>query len=308
MKIQQVREEFKFNNQARKLADKTISNYDKMLGYFIKYELEENQVEDVEEVQAGHIRGFLKKMQQTEHTVSYLNDLLKVLKVFFTYCAEEEYIPEDKKPTRNVKNFRKSKILIKGFSQEEMMGMINYYQGRDFLSMRNRVILMLFWDTGIRCCECVGMKLDQIHSDYFLIHGKGDKERVVPKSPMLSKWFIKYLAVRKAYFQYRANNDYVFPSRNGRKLTTEMIDRRIIGDAAAAIGVRDEVRASAHTIRHAYAEFSLINGMDIYTLSRLLGHSNIKTTQTYLEGIEDKVILKQGEEASPLMTPLPTKR
>ena len=62
-----------------------------------------------------------------------------------------------------------------------------------------------------------------------------------------------------------------------------------------------DVRISAHTFRHTYAQFQLNAGLDIYSLSRLLGHESIAITQTYLNGMRDKEVLKQAEHASPLM-------
>ena len=64
--------------------------------------------------------------------------------------------------------------------------MSNYYQGYDYLPIRNRVIMMLLIDTGIRLSELTGLTEEQIKHDYIIIRGKGNKERVVPKSPLLS--------------------------------------------------------------------------------------------------------------------------
>ena len=139
-----------------------------------------------------------------------------------------------------------------------------------------------------------------IEYDYIIIRGKGSKERVVPKSPQLSKWLIKFQAVRKSYFAYRLIPDTLFLSKNAKPLTNTMIDR-IVKDAGRACGVSADVRISAHTFRHTYAQYQLKSGLDIYSLSRLLGHENISITQTYLNGMRDREILKQAQNTSPLM-------
>ena len=96
---------------------------------------------------------------------------------------------------------------------------------------------------------------------------------------MLGKWLIKYLAIRQSYFAYQAIPKNLFLSRNGKPLTNTMVDR-IVKDAGKGCNVSKDVRVSAHTFRHTYAQFQLKSGLDIYSLSRLLGHESISITQT----------------------------
>ena len=64
-------------------------------------------------------------------------------------------------------------------------------------------MLMIFFDTGIRLSELINLKISQIKDEYIIIHGKGDKERVVPKSNLLSKWLFKFINIRENYFEFR---------------------------------------------------------------------------------------------------------
>ena len=79
-----------------------------------------------------------------------------------------------------------------------------------------------------------------------------------------------------------------------------MVDR-IVKDAGKGCNVSKDVRVSAHTFRHTYAQFQLKSGLDIHTLSRLLGHESISITQTYLNGLRDREVLEQAQHTSPLM-------
>jgi len=293
-----VRDEFLFNCQCRKLSDKTVKNYANQIGYLFNFLKQEVNVVDVEKVQPQHIKQFLANMRQSGRKVNYLNDLLKAFKVLFRYAYEEGYTPT--LVTEKIKNAKGGKTIIRTFNEQETKRLINHYQGHTYLDIRNRVMLMLLVDTGIRIGELINMTEVQIKHDYIIIKGKGDKERVVPKSPLLSKWLIKYMAVRKSFFQYRILPDNLFLSRNGRLLGDSMIDR-VIKDAGKACNVSDDIRVSAHTFRHTYAQYQLKNGLDIYTLSRLLGHESIAITQTYLNGLRDEEVLLQAQKTSPLM-------
>lgn len=298
MLLTAVRDEFIFHCECRKLSPKTIKNYGKQIDYLLNFLETEKSVRHIEDVEQKQIKAFLLNMSKAGRKANYVNDLLKVYKVFFRYAYEEEYT--ETLLTAKIQNVKKSKVLIRTFTEQELKRMTNFYQGYDYLTIRNKVIMLFLIDTGIRLSELTELKEEQLKYDYIVIHGKGDKERVVPKSPLLSKWLIKYLAVRKSYFAYRVIPQNIFLSKNGKPLTNTMIDR-IVKDAGKGCGVSADVRVSAHTFRHTYAQFQLKAGVDVYSLSRLLGHENISITQTYLNSLRDEEVIQIAKGKSVLM-------
>ena len=94
-------------------------------------------------------------------------------------------------------------------------------------------------------------------------------------------------------------DDYVFLSKNGKRLTTEALGK-FMKEAAEAVGVNPKVRVSLHTCRHSFAHQQLKNGLDLYSLSRLLGHESVSIKQRYLESIEDTQILTSARKTSVL--------
>ena len=298
MLISTIRDEFVFHCQCRKLSERTIRNYTKQINYLLRFLEQQHNISTIQQVHPRHIKEFLLNMTKAGRTTNYVNDLLKAFKVFFRYAFDEGYTSE--LLTAKIRNAKGAKPIIRTFTEQELKSMSAYYQGHDYLSIRNKVIMMLLIDTGIRLSELTGLTTEQIKHDYIIIKGKGAKERVVPKSPLLSKWLIKYQAVRKSYFAYRIIPDNLFLSKNAKPLTNTMIDR-IVKDAGRACGASSDIRISAHTFRHTYAQFQLKAGLDIYSLSRLLGHENISITQTYLNGMRDQEVLKQAQNTSPLM-------
>lgn len=298
MLLTAVRDEFIFHCECRKLSPKTIKNYGKQIDYLLNFLETEKSVRHIEDVEQKQIKMFLLSMTKAGRKANYVNDLLKVYKVFFRYAYEEEYT--ETLLTAKIQKIKKPKVLIRTFTEQELKRMTNFYKGYDYLSIRNKVIMLFLIDTGIRLSELTELKEEQLKYDYIVIHGKGDKERVVPKSPLLSKWLIKYLAVRKSYFAYRVIPQNIFLSKNGKPLTNTMIDR-IVKDAGKGCGVSEDVRVSAHTFRHTYAQFQLKAGVDVYSLSRLLGHENISITQTYLNSLRDEEVIQIAKGKSVLM-------
>lgn len=95
---------------------------------------------------------------------------------------------------------------------------------------------------------------------------------------------------------YREIEDFLFISKSGRRLKNNVLLEKVVKDACIATNVREEIqRKSCHSLRHYYAQKLLKNGVNLYTISRLLGHSNIKTTQTYLNSLSDSEILSSME-------------
>lgn len=173
--------EFIFDCQVRELAPRTIRNYEKQLTYFIRYLEETQKVTTLEELKPIHIKKFVAMLQGKKHKPSYINDLLKAVKVMCAYAYQEGYT--DELITKRVKNVKEPKVLIHTFSDDEIIRMVKYYDGNDYLSIRNRLIMMMLFDTGIRISELIQMQEHQIREGYFNIYGKGRKERVVPQSP-----------------------------------------------------------------------------------------------------------------------------
>lgn len=298
MLLSTISEEFIFNCQCRKLSHRTIKNYTKQISYLLNFLINEHQITNVEEVETQHIKQFLMKIRKKGRSVNYFNDLLKVYKVLFRYAYDEGYTKT--LLTGKIKNAKGDKVIIRTFSEQEIKKMIGFFQGHDYLTIRNKVMLLMLIDTGIRLGELISLTEEQIKYDYIIIKGKGEKERVVPKSPLLSKWLIKYLSVHKSYFQYRVIPNNIFLSKNAKPLSSAAIDK-ILKEVGKACDISQDVRISAHTFRHTYAQFQLKNGLDIYSLSRVLGHESISITQTYLNGLRDREVLEQAQKTSPLM-------
>ncbi|MGN0707493.1 MAG: tyrosine-type recombinase/integrase [Faecalibacterium sp.] len=289
--------EYSFDCKVRKMSARTIGNYQKQLRYLQRYLEQEFQVGEVEEVRSFHIKQFLSMMDDKGKKARYINDLLKVFRTFFNYLKREGSIQES--PTAHIKNMKQPNVRIMTFSEEEIRRLLNYFSGRTFLSIRNRAILAMFFDTGMRLSEVTTLCPHQIREDHIIVHGKGNKERLVPVSPYLAKTLMQYRMVRESYFEGRLPEKYLFVSHRGRQLTQEGITK-FMKKAAQETGVNCNIRISPHTCRHTFAHLQLKNGLDLYSLSRLMGHESVSITQRYLEGIRDDQVLMKAQKTGVL--------
>lgn len=296
MTLEMALQDFVFSMEARKLSPRTINNYQKQVSFLIRFADEKHSITTLDEMTGTIIKEFLA-MKNATCKPQYVNDLLKAFKIFFRYVKDEGYIPDIL--TNRIKNVKQPKIKLISFNAKEIKSYLEYFSGRDFLSVRNQAMFAMFFDTGVRCAELCHMQPSQIKQDYILVFGKGGKERIVPITPYLGKLLIRYINARTKFLAGE-DCEFLFISKNRRILTEEGISH-IMKDVATSINVRPEVRVSSHTCRHTYAHMQIRNGCNIYTLARLLGHENIAVTQRYLEGIQDEEIIAVGRKTSPLM-------
>lgn len=169
-----------------------------------------------------------------------------------------------------------------------------------FIAQRNKLVVMILADTAIRVNELCSIMNDDVYKDRILIkEGKGDKERFVYLSHAVTAQIFKYNRTRNNYFQNVVIDDNLILSRNGTKTIPQDI-QVVIKKLGEEANVRKEIRCSPHTLRHYSAQTLLKNGVDVYSVSRILGHSNTKITEIYLRSLETDDVLINTRNKSPL--------
>ena len=294
-----VLKEFIYDCELRKLSKKTIKGYRNNNLRMFQFLLSEYQVSELEDVNHLMIKSYVSYLTSLGRKETYINGIIKCFRAYFAYCKREDYISRN--PMDKVNFQREPLTLIETFSDEEVYNMIDSFKSNNYCSIRNKLILIVLCDSGIRCSELCDLKLSDIQNSHIKIFGKGKKERYVPLTPTIHKYLIKYLRIRENYLldKYQLDKDYLFLSFSCRQLTVSAVEH-IIKDAAVAANVRSEIRASPHTCRHYYAQTQLRNGCDVYTLFRLLGHQNISITKRYLQSISDAAVLELTVKTTPL--------
>lgn len=299
MELKDILDEFTFNCEVKNFSKRTIKSYRNNNALFHNFLVGEFKVTRLEDVKPIHIKKYFKFLLQKGCKPTYANGVLKTLRAFFRYCTEEEYIQEN--PCLKVSWQREGKVLINTFTDTEIVNMLNAYKFTTYLQARNKMLMAFLIDTGARNNETCTLLREDIKDRVIILRGKGSKQRQVAISPLLKKYMIRYERIRDFYFKdkiVKVNN--YFLSNTGKALTPETIER-VVREAGEVAGVREEIRCSPHTIRHWYAQEQLRNGLDVYSLSRLLGHENITITKRYLQSIKDEDIIDLSLKTSPLM-------
>lgn len=296
--MRDVLQEFLFELEIKNYSKRTIKSYKNNNSLFINYLEREFNVYNLEDVKTIHIKKYIKYKQSNNLTSTYINNILKTMRSFFRYALDEGYIKEN--ICEKIKLQKEPKTVIKTFKNEEVVAMINAFKFTTYQSARNKLIICMLVDLGVRNTELCNIKISDVRERVVLVHGKGNKERYVALSPVLKKYMLRYERIRENYLKDKNQKyDNYLLSVNCKPLTVEAIERivRIGGEIAH---VRKEIRCSPHTLRHWYSQQQLRNGLDVYSLSRLLGHETIVITKRYLQSIQDEDIIDLSIRTSPL--------
>lgn len=292
--------EFIFECKIRKLSDRTIKSYRNANLRMFRYVGNEFEIKELEEMNHLVIRQYVEYLTNQKLSEVYINRLIVCFKCYFKYCVKERYIT--KNPMDRVPKQKEPVIMIETFNNQEVEKLIKVYKGSKFLDIRNQLIMVMLFDTGMRNSELCDLRLDDIRETYIHIVGKGKKTRYVPITPIINKYLIRYMRVRAQYIKDKVSyqTEYLLLSQKGKKLTVETM-ARVVRDAGEMAGVRNGIRVSPHTCRHYYAQSQLKNGCDLYTVSKLLGHSKVETTKRYLQSMHDNDLMEMATRTSPLM-------
>ncbi|MGG0411176.1 tyrosine-type recombinase/integrase [Peribacillus simplex] len=303
VKIMELLDDFKLNQQIQGRKPKYIEMCIWRLTRWYEFMRDEMKVEEVENIQPIHIKKYIQHRQQlgNEKPIT-INNNIATLKVFFNYLIDEEFIDELANPMRRIKSLKEEKRVIVTFNDSEVRRIINDVQEETYSNIRDKLILIMLFDTGIRVSELCGIKNKDIAARNILIHGKGSKQRLVYISKTMRKYMRKFEEAKQERFKHKKPEeveDYYFLDQYAMQLHRSRINK-ILKEHCNNVGVREEIRCSPHNCRHYFAQKQLRNGIDVYSLSRLLGHFDTQMTAKYLRGLEQDSILEIGRLHSPL--------
>ncbi|AXI09167.1 recombinase [Oceanobacillus zhaokaii] len=298
MQIEDVLKEYEYHCLARNFTNKTMKNKRQEYKQLLEYLQTKRGISELESVTSYDLDAYIRTKRQKGLKAQSIVSMAKQVKAFFSWCVKEEYLIEN--PMTKVTLPKVPKVLLTGLTTKEVVNMMESFNNKDYLEIRNKAIIAMMADCGLRAMEIAGLKEVDVRDTDIKVFGKGNKERMVFISPALKKILIKYERLKKQYFKDRIQyNDNYFLAYQGKALSTVAVYNLVI-EASKRVGIKGK-RVSPHMFRHYFAVQSIMAGIDVYSLSRLLGHSNVSTTQIYLQSLQDSELSEKAMSSSPLM-------
>ena len=237
-----------------------------------------------QDVDADLIRRWVVASREDKISPRSIKRRLSSARSFFKYLLMMGEV--DKNPARLVKNPKEDKPLPYFLCQEEIDQLLDYTKFPDtFEGMRDRLIILTFYSTGIRRAELIGMNVEDIalSTGEIKVTGKRNKQRIVPFGEELKQEITAYLGARSAHMKLpntekNAMNRAFFVSKTGRRITESEVHKIVTGYLSL---VTQQKHRSPHILRHTFATTMLNHGADLRAVQELLGHENLKTTEIY---------------------------
>lgn len=307
MDFETLFKEYLLDLKLKNFSKRTLESYNFQKNKFIRfYQKEINTNVDILKVTSYDYKLFISYMLDCEYKATYINAVLKSQRAFWNYLVDEDIVKVS--PLAKIKNLKETKVVLTTFNDAEIKRMLNVWKFSDYLSARNKCIIAVLSDTGIRASELLNIKDNDLSGQHIRIYGKGDKWRVVPISDELNYFITKYRRIRDNHFKHIRNrnnkerkiDNNLFLNKTGAEIKTVANLQTMIKETAIKANVRESVRASPHTFRHYWTVKNLNLGQDIFTISRILGHSKLDTTKIYINSITDEQLITKAKQTSPL--------
>jgi integrase/recombinase XerC len=232
---------------------------------------------DPETIDSDIVRNWIVFLLDEGLAATSVNRKLSSLKSFFKFLVKQEIVPTN--PLRFLNGPKTKKPLPYFIREKEMERLLDGDSFRDdFEGVRNRLILELLYDTGIRRSELVGIKNADIDysASQLKVTGKRNKQRLIPFAERLKALLIAYTEIRDK--ETETCTDWFFIRKNGKQLSTGIV-YTIVKKSLSDISSLS--KRSPHVLRHSFATSMLNNGAELNAVKELLGHSSLASTSVY---------------------------
>lgn len=305
---------------AKNLAEKTINSYEQTLRLLSRYLIEVQNVKSAEDTKELHIREYIKYLhdrgkytvtsnEETKNInfpenredygkkieITTINNYIRNIKVFYNYLYKNRYITSN--PVTRIKEIKCSRKVVGFIKNDEFNRLLRIFDLSKFHEYRDYIITQLIFDTGMRLGETLLIQekdIDYINRTILLPseNTKGKKDRYVFFSEEMLKQLRRWLKYKDRYRQ----SEYIFCTNKGKPLSVSNYETNF-----KKYGVRiglEEIHP--HMLRNNFAKRFLMQGGDIYTLSRILGHSSVKVTEEAYLDLDTNDLRTNYQRYSPL--------
>jgi integrase/recombinase XerC len=266
----------------KRYSENTRLAYERDIIQFLDFSAVNSEV-DLKEIDSLLIRGWVVDLMEKEYTKRSVNRKLSTLRSFFKWLKRENVIEVN--PMQRVQGPKTEKRLPSfARSSDLSTEKLDEVFEDELEGVRNRLIVELFYQTGIRLSELIDLMNSNIERDRIKVIGKRNKERVIPITPTLFEMIEIY---RNEHRPHGEDRTYLFILKSGKKMYPKLV-YRIINSYLGLVTNLDT--CSPHVLRHTFATHMLNNGAGLETLKDLLGHANLSATQVYTHNSFKQII------------------
>lgn len=262
----------------KKYSPHTINAYLNDINFFESFNKNQFNEDTIEQVNYSQIRSWIVSLVDDNISNVSVNRKIASLKAFYKFLLKTKQI--EVSPLLKHKAMKTPKTLQIPFSEKEVAEVLSQISNPvGFEEIRDKLIIDLFYTTGIRRTELIHLKTANVNisNNTIKVLGKRNKERIIPLLPIVSRQLILYFNER-THLEKVTDKDCFFLTKKGLMLNDSFVYRLINTYFST---VSQKVKRSPHILRHTFATHLLNNGADLNSVKELLGHSSLASTQIY---------------------------
>ena len=276
---------FNFLENGKKLSENTLQSYKRDLKQFRKY-LEEYGIH-YNRVKEEDIQNYIKEMQEKGKKASSISRCIASIRSFYQFILKNKKIKED--PTANIQSPKIEKRTPNVLTAKEVELLLKQPDNVDLKGIRDKAMLEFAYATGMRVTEIISLDIDDVNlEEAYVICKNGNKQRIIPLGTMSIKALKEYINEARGILIKNEDEKALFVNINGGRLTRQGFWKIIKFYKEQAHITKD---ITPHVLRHSFATHLLQNGADLKAIQTMLGHSDISSTQVYMqfqgEGLKD---------------------
>lgn len=255
------------------LSSNTLEAYRRDIRKFRVF-LEENG-KTITGFKRSDLSSFINHLRESGSQASTLARNISAMRSFCKFMLLEGIINED--PVENLSTPKGWKRIPRIIGTEEVSTLLKRPEGKT-LSLRDRAMLEIIYSSGLRASEVISIKLNDINFEagFITVTGKGSKQRVIPVNDAALKTVREYIEVSRPGILKKGSSKFLFLAKGGKPMTRQRL-WQLIKTYSADLSIA----LSPHTLRHCFASHLLDGGADLRALQKMLGHTDISTTQIY---------------------------
>ncbi len=274
----EVRKFIDYLRLERNYSAKTIEGYSDDLRAFEKFFKETDAGLSWDSIDADIIRDWMEHMMDKGNTATSINRRLSALRSFYRFALAREMVTKD--PAHGITGPKKEKPLPQFLKENEINALLDekMWNFDDYINVRARTIIMIFYETGLRVSELAGLddNMADTASCSLKVTGKRNKQRIIPFGEELKRAIEQYRTIRDN--QVPKLSQALLLTRTGERMSTPAIRREVVKQISRVSTIK---KRTPHVLRHTFATAMLNHGAGIESVKELLGHASVATTEIY---------------------------
>ena len=272
-----------FIKSDKKLSKNTLESYQRDILQYQEY-LGEKKI-DYKEVNNENVLGYLDYLKGLDKKASTISRHLASIRLFYQYLLKNKIVKED--PTKGIQSPKIEKKAPSILSSQEVSLLLEQPNGEGLKSIRDKAMLEVAYATGMRVTEIISLNVSDIDIESSLVTCKNEnKQRIIPLGKLSLSALKEYMTIARPNMIKDDNETALFVNVNGKRLTRQGFWKIIKFYKEQAHITKD---ITPHVLRHSFATHLLQNGADLKSIQTMLGHSDISSTQVYMQFQDDSL-------------------